>query len=232
MNPYTQTYPPSVALAQGFIRRVYNWMAGGLSLTALVSWTVLNNEQFMGLLLSSRFAMFGLFIGQIFLVMYLSGRIPSMPIGQATFLFFFYSGLNGVALAPLLYFYTKGSLASVFFIAAGMFTATSLYGYTTKKNLSGIGGYLMMGLMGAVIASLVNAFLIRSGGMDWILSLVFVGLAVGITAYQTQKLKAMSQGMPGDEDTQTRGAIYGAFGLYLTFVMLFVHLLFLFGDRR
>jgi hypothetical protein len=142
-----------------------------------------------------------------------------------------YSALSGATLAPLCFAYTQASVAMAFFIAAGMFGAMSLYGYTTKKSLSGLGSFLFMGLVGLVIAMVINIF-IKSDGMSFIISLIAVPLFAGLTAYDTQMIKDMYNQGPKDEVSRSRATIMGALRLYLDFVNLFIHLLRLLGDRR
>lgn len=217
---------------QSFLRRVYNWMASGLGLTAVVALYMGTNEQLIVNMVQSPFIYYGLIIGELVLVFWLSARVSKMALGQATFFFFLYSALNGITLSTIFLIYTKASIAGTFFVAAGMFAATSFYGYVTKKDLSSIGSYCVMGLIGAILVSVVNGFFIHSTGIDWVVSFVVVAISIGLTAYDTQKIKSMGQHSFGDEDVATKGAIMGALSLYLDFIIMFVHLLRFFGNRR
>jgi FtsH-binding integral membrane protein len=156
-----------------------------------------------------------------------------MSAGTATALFVIYSGLNGLTLSFIFLVYARASIVSTFFICAGTFLACSLYGWTTKKDLTSLGGFLVMGLIGIIIASLVNMF-IRSSGMSMVISYIGVIVFVGLTAYDTQKLKNMALTQPADLDGAVirKGAILGALSLYLDFINLFLMLLRIFGQSR
>jgi hypothetical protein len=167
------------------------------------------------------------------LVMYLSGRINKMSAATATSLFIVYSGLTGVLLASIFLVYTAESIASTFFICAGTFVGCSIYGWTTKRDLTSWGGFLMMGLIGVIIAIVVNMF-IQSSAMSMMIGCIGVIVFVGLTAYDTQKLKNMALTQPAGLDGAVvrKGAILGALSLYLDFINLFLMLLRLFGQRR
>jgi len=216
---------------QRFMVRVYNWMGAGLAMTGGVSWYVSTSETILNLLITQPILFFGLLIAELGLVFYLAARVMQMDVGQAMGVFFLYAGLNGVTLAPLFLLYTTASLASTFFVTAGMFGAMSFYGYTTKKDLTSWGGFLFMGLIGIIIASVVNMFL-HNSMLYWIISYAGVLIFVGLTAYDTQKIKEMN--ILGNEgtDEDTKEAIRGALTLYLDFINLFLMLLRIMGTRR
>jgi uncharacterized protein len=164
------------------------------------------------------------------LVFFLSFRIQNLQAATARSLFFVYAGLLGVSLATIFMVYTHASITRVFFISAAAFGALSLYGYTTTRSLSGMGSFLIMGLFGLIIASLVNIFL-KSSGLDWALSVIGVLIFAGLTAWDTQKIKEYYD--PQDDGTVAgRKAVMGALSLYLDFINMFMMFLRLFGDRR
>jgi len=174
-----------------------------------------------------------LIVAQLGLVFAISGAINRLSAGTATALFVLYAGLNGVILSFVFLAYTQTSIVSTFFICAGTFVGCSIYGWTTKRDLTSFGGFLMMGLIGIIIASLVNLF-IRSSGMSLIISYIGVFVFVGLTAWDTQKLKNMALAQPADLEAGVvrKGAILGALSLYLDFINLFLMLLRIFGQSR
>jgi FtsH-binding integral membrane protein len=221
--------------------RVYNYMAGGVALTGVVAWLTYAmsvTQMGAGSLTLTPFgqALFGgpLFFVVMFaplaLVFFMSFRISSLSVGAAQALFFFYAALLGLSLASIFLVYTESSITRVFFISAASFGALSLWGYTTQRDLSGMGSFLIMGLVGLIIASLVNIFL-KSSGLDWALSVMGVGIFAGLTAWDTQKIKEQFDPMD-DGSIAGRKAVMGALSLYLDFINLFLSLLRLMGDRR
>jgi uncharacterized protein len=216
---------------QRFMVRVYNWMGAGLALTGAMAWFVSTNETILNILVTNPMLFMVLFVVEIGLVFYLAARVMNMSESQAMGVFFLYASLNGVTLAPLFLLYTSASLASTFMVTAGMFGAMSFYGYTTKKDLTSLGGFLFMGLIGIIIASIVNMFM-NSSALYWIISYAGILIFVGLTAYDTQKIKEMN--ILGNEGTEedTKEAIRGALKLYLDFINLFLMLLRVMGDRR
>lgn len=233
MQQLTSTRPRTEVLVNDFVRSVYNWMGIGLGLTAFVAFSVSSSEAMMRLIFSNRMVFFVLILGELGLVFAISGMISRISAGTATFLFVLYSGLNGLTLSFIFLAYTRTSIASTFFICAATFIACSIYGWTTKKNLTSWGGFLFMGLIGIIIASVVNMFL-RSSGMSLIISYIGVIVFVGLTAYDTQKLKNMALTQPDGLDgaVARKGAILGALSLYLDFINLFLMLLRIFGSAR
>lgn len=221
----------SGGLAQ-HMNQVFSYMTAGVALSGLVAWLMgaVNGGQFMYQMIQSG-AYWVLLIAQIGIVLFLSFRIQKMTPSNALAAFIGYSALSGATLAPLVFAYTQASVVGAFVTAAGMFAAMAFWGYTTKKSLSAMGGFFLMGLIGLIIASVVNMFL-HSSGMSFIISLIAVPLFAGLTAYDTQKMKEIYYHTAGDETARSRGAVMGALALYLDFINLFIHLLQLMGDRR
>jgi FtsH-binding integral membrane protein len=236
-------YRPEVAIDAGlraYMIRVYNYMTAGVALTGIVAWFAFSAAvtQTSGGLALTPFGqtlfhsplMWVLVLAPLGLVMVMSFGINRLSPATALTLFFVYAGLLGLSLATIFLVYTHGSIARVFFISAATFGAMSLYGYTTQRDLTAWGSFLFMGLIGIVIASLVNIFL-HSSGLDWVISVIGVLVFVGLTAYDTQNIKEMYD--PMDDGTIAgRKAVMGALRLYLDFINLFLMLLRLFGDRR
>ena len=214
---------------QTYMSHVYGWMTVGLLLTALVAWFASGNEALIQLLSKG---MWVLLIAELALVFVISGMINRLSGAAATTLFMLYSVLNGCTFSIYFLVYTSSSIASVFFITAGMFGALAFYGYTTKRDLSGFGRFLFMGLIGLVIASLVNMFM-HSEPLMWAVTYIGVFVFAGLTAYDTQKLKELGDGLPqDDQNIFRRYVILGALQLYLDFINLFIMLLRIFADRR
>lgn len=212
-----------------FIRRVYNWMALGLAVTAIVALYAVNSGLIFSLL-GNPMVMLLLIVGEFGLVIALSAAIGRFQSSTALFMFFAYSFLNGLTLSTIFLIYTKASIANTFFVTAGTFAAMSLYGYTTKRDLTSIGSFLMMGLIGIIIASFVN-FFFRSPAFYWLITYAGIAIFVGLTAYDAQKIKEMAYaGFSGSED-ERKGAVIGALRLYLDFINLFLLLLRIFGRR-
>lgn len=247
-NPaLTRGYPADreIAIDQGLrahMIRVYNYMAGGVALTGAIAWitfqfSVVTNEAGaivaltpLGQTLFQGPMLWVLILAPLGLVFFLSFRINRLEASTARALFFLYAGLLGVSLATIFMVYTHGSIARVFFISAAAFGALSLWGYTTQRDLTGMGSFLIMGLFGLIIASVVNLFL-KSSGLDWALSVMGVLIFAGLTAWDTQKIKEYYD--PMDDGTVAgRKVVMGALALYLDFINLFLMLLRLMGDRR
>ena len=210
-----------------YMLRVYNYMAAGVGLTALVAWLT---YRLTGPALLQSPLMWIFILAPLALVFFLSARINTLSATAARATFFVYAALVGVSLSILLHIYTNSSITRVFFIAASMFGALSIFGYTTRRDLSGFGTFLFMGLIGIIIASLVNLFL-RSTGLDWLISVIGVGVFAGLTAYDTQRIKAMYDAAD-DEVSAGRKVVMAALSLYLNFINLFMMLLRLAGTRR
>lgn len=222
-----------LAEVNAFMRRVYNWMAGGLALTGLVAWYTATTPAILRLLFTPTgpsMLFWILAIGELALVFVISGAINRLGSAVAGGLFILYSALNGLTISFIFLLYTGQSIVSTFLVTAGTFAAVSIWGYTTKRDLTGWGSFLFMGLVGIIIASVVNIFL-RSPMMMWIVTYLGVGIFVGLTAYDTQQLKNLAQGGL-DEDAASKASILGALKLYLDFINLFLLLLRIFGSRR
>jgi len=220
-------------LVNNFVRSVYNWMAIALALTGFVAFYVSNSPTLVRLVFGNPILLIALILGELGLVFYISGRIDKISAGTATSLFVIYSALTGVTLSFIFLVYTNTSIVSTFFICAGTFVGCSIYGWSTKKDLTSWGGFFMMGLIGIIIASLVNMF-IRSSAMSMIISYIGVFVFVGLTAYDTQKIKKMAIAQPANLDGAVvrKGAILGALSLYLDFINLFLMFLRIFGRTR
>jgi len=215
-----------------FIRSVYNWMAIGLGLTGFVAFYVSNSEAMMRLIFGNQLVFFGLIIGELVLVFSISAKVNKMQASTATSLFLLYAALNGATLSAIFLIYTRSSITSTFFICAATFVASSIFGMVTKRDLTSMGQFMFMGLIGIVIASVVNLF-VRSSGMSLIVSYIGVVVFVGLTAYDTQKLRTMAISQPDglDGGTIRKGAILGALTLYLDFINLFLMMLRILGNR-
>ncbi len=212
-----------------FLAKVFNWMAAGLSLTGVVAWLTVQT----GLIYSIQPLFLPLMFAELGLVWYLSARIDKLQPSTATGLFFGYAFLNGLTLSVIFLIYSGTSIAATFIITAAMFLSMSIYGMVTKRNLDGLGSFMFMGLIGIIIASIINLF-IGSSAFDMVISLIGVVVFVGLTAYDVQKIKMMGeQGIMGQGDAAVRkGAIIGALALYLDFINLFLMLLRFFGGGR
>jgi uncharacterized protein len=231
--PIRQTQTQTQVLVNSFVRSVYNWMAIGLALTGFVAYYVANSPTMQRIIFGNPIVFYGLIIGQLVMVFTLSARVSKMQASTATGIFVLYAALNGATLSAIFLAYTQSSIASTFFVCAGTFVAASVYGWTTKKDLTSFGSFLFMGLIGIIIASVVNLFL-KSSGMTMIISYIGVLLFTGLTVYDTQRLKNMALTQPADLDAGVvrKGAIIGALSLYLDFINLFLMLLRIMGDRR
>jgi len=216
-----------------FVIKVYNWMAAGLAITGAVALYVASNESLLRYLVTHQLLFFGLIIAEFVLVIALAGFVNRMSGLTASAVFILYSVLNGITLSLIFLIYARATIATTFFICAGTFTACSVYGMTTKRDLTSWGGFLFMGLIGVIIASVVNMF-IRSSGLSLAISYIGVFVFIGLTAYDTQKIKSLALSQPEgiDSETERRGAIVGALTLYLDFINLFLLMLRIFGGGR
>ncbi len=233
MNTVSIPKQRTEVLVNDFVRSVYNWMFVGLALTGLIAYYASTNEAIKQLVFGNRIVFFGLIIAELVMVFSLSGFVNRMSSTAATALFVLYSALNGVTLSFIFLVYAQASIVSTFFICAGTFLVCSIFGWTTKRDLTSLGGFMAMGLIGVIIASVVNMF-IQSSSMSMIISYIGVLVFVGLTAYDTQKLKQMALTQPdGVENAVVRkAAILGALSLYLDFINLFLLLLRIFGGSR
>lgn len=218
---------PESATLQSFMQRVYQWMAMGLALTGAVAMWAASNTSVLKMLSGGGFLV--AMLVEIGLVFWLSASIMKISPQAAAAGFLVYSAVNGLTLSFIFIAYTGTSIANTFFLAAGTFAAVSLFGWTTKSDLTSLGGFFMMGLIGILVATVVNIFL-KSSALYWIISYAGIALFIGLTAYDTQRLKAIHQSGGGESSGQL--AIIGALKLYLDFINLFLFLLRLFGRRR
>ena len=225
-------YQQELTAQRTFMARVYGWMTIGLLTTALVSLVVaFSAPAIQRALLANRGTFLILMLVQFGIAIAMGAVVRSMPAAVAGGLFLLYSVITGVVFSILFLVFTTGSIAATFFITAGMFGTMSVIGYTTQKDLTTMGGYLIMGLIGLVIASLVNLFM-ASPGLSWVISFAGVIIFTGLTAYDTQKIKqAYASGEYGTAAFE-RTAIFGAFVLYLDFINLFLYLLRFLGSRK
>jgi FtsH-binding integral membrane protein len=217
-------------VTRAFLQRVYMFMGVGLAVTGLIALSVASSPAALALVFGNRLVYWGLIIAQLGLVVAFSARATSVSSGTAGLMFFSYAALTGVTLASIFIQFTGGSIASTFFITGGMFAALSFYGVTTKRSLDSVGSFAFMGLIGLIIASVVNIFL-KSTMLYWLTTFVGVLVFTGLTAYDTAKLKALAAEVGGGNQV-TQWALRGALTLYLDFINLFLLLLRLFGRRR
>lgn len=220
----------TAALVQSFFMQVYGWMMFGLLTTGVLAFYTAHSHFLLSLIFGSKLVFYGLLLAEVGIVFALGNSIQSLSATAASFLFFVYSALNGLTLASIFLRYTQGSIASVFFITAGTFGAMTIYGYLTKADLSKWGNLLFMSLIGLIIASLVNLF-VQSSALMWVLTYAGVLIFVGLTAYDTQRLKEIAHQL-NDEGSIDKFAVLGALTLYLDFINLFLYLLRIFGKRR
>lgn len=213
------------------MRKVFVWMTLALAITGLTAYGVATSPTILSLIFSSKVTFFGLIIAEFALVFAISGAINRLSLSTATLLFILYSVINGATLSTIFFAFSVATIGKVFFITAGTFGAMALVGYTTKTNLTSMGKLLFMALLGIIIASVVNIF-VASSGLDLILSYVGVLVFVGLTAYDTQKIKQMCQAAPDAGESTQKLALIGALSLYLDFINLFLYLLRIFGNNR
>lgn len=210
------------------MRKVYTWMTLALLITGVTAFGVASSPT---LFMSLSKMMWGLIIAELALVFILSGAINRLSLGTATLMFIGYSVLNGAMLSSIFLVYEPMVIAKVFFITAGTFGAMAVYGYTTKKDLTSMGKILFMALIGLIIATVVNMFL-KSPGFDYILSYIGVAIFIGLTAWDSQKIKEMLQTQYDMSEGAQKLALLGALTLYLDFINLFLYLLRIFGNNR
>lgn len=216
---------------QKFFEAVYRYMFGGLFLSALVAYVTISSRTILFLVLGNRLVFYGLLLAELGLVIWMTARIAHMSAKRMTTLFFVYAALNGLTISVVLLIFTFESVVSTFFVTALMFGAMSVYGYLTKKDLSSWGSTLLMLLVGLILASLANIFL-RNDSLGWIITYAGITIFVGLTAYDTQKLKSMSVVGLADKEHHKKWALAGALTLYLDFINLFLLLLRVFGKRK
>lgn len=220
-------------VTNAFFRKVYHWMAAGLILTAVVAHLAASSETLIGLIYGSRWTLMALILAELGLVVGLSAGINRMSAGMASAMFVVYSALNGLTLSHVLLLYTGQSVFSAFLTTAGMFGGMSVYGLYTKRDLTSWGSFLTMGLIGLIVAVIVNMFL-RSAMTQFVISILGVLIFMGLTAWDTRKLRDIGFELDSVEGNPKahKMAIIGALQLYLDFVNMFLYLLQLFGRRR
>ena len=224
------SYAPARPVALAFLPRTFAWMTLGLVVTAVVALFVVSNEALRNIVIGNRLVFFGAILAELAIVVTLSRIALRVSTATAALLFLVYAALNGVTLSILLMVYTGASVVSVFGISALTFAAMALYGATTKRDLTSLGSLFLMGLIGLIVAMVVNIFL-QSSTLYWFISLVGVALFVGLTAYDAQRLRNLADEVEGTPELG-RLAILGALTLYLDFINLFIFLLRVLGQRR
>ena len=228
-QPSTMTADVRDARISAFLGRVYAWMFLGLLVTTGTAFVVASTPVLIETLILNRVLFWGLLFGQLALVWYLSARVRDMSPTTAGVLFMIYSATVGVTTSVVLLLYTGASLVSTFVVTAGTFGALALFGTFTKRSLAGVGQFMFMGLIGLVIALVVNIFLV-SDALDFVISIIGVIVFTGLTAWDAQRMKEMAVALP--DGRVGSFAIVGALSLYLDFINLFLFLLRLFGGRR
>ena len=231
---YSRSVAQSAAtsVASIYMRQVYQWMTAGLAVTTVVAYAVASSPAVQAAIFGSTIVLILMLVAQFGLVIALSAAVHKMSGGMATGLFLLYSAVTGATLSSIFVVYPIASIANAFLVTTGTFLAMSVYGTVTKRDLTAMGSFLFMGLIGIVIASVVNIFL-KSSMMDFIISCLGVLIFTGLTAYDTQKLRQFGENAPLEDGTTVRrGAILGALTLYLDFINLFLMLLRLFGGNR
>ncbi|UAB83552.1 Bax inhibitor-1/YccA family protein [Zunongwangia sp. SCSIO 43204] len=234
IKPEDQVIYSDAQLKQGqttYINKVFNWMSLALLITGVTAFFAAGSYELMNLIFSNKLVFYGLLIGEVVLVGYIGANIQKLSTTTATALFILYSVLNGITLSFILLVFTSASIATTFFVTAGTFGAMSAYGYFTKRDLTSIGNLCFMALIGIIIASIVNIFFF-SEILYWVITYAGVLIFVGLTAYDTQKIKRMYRAGMEDSDIGHNLALMGAITLYLDFINMFLFLLRIFGDRK
>ena len=213
------------------MRKVYTWMTLALVITGITAWVVAHSPAILQMIMTNKILFLGLLFGELILVWSVSAAINRLSLTTATLLFVLYSVLNGVTMSFIFLAYTYESVTNVFLITAGTFAAMAFFGYFTKTDLSSIGRILFMALIGLIIATIVNIF-VKSSGFGMILNYLGVLIFVGLTAWDTQKIKQMLSMAEDTGETAQKVALMGALSLYLDFINLFIHLLRIMGNNR
>jgi len=224
--PYEQEVSPS-----NFMYRVYGWMSFALVITAAVSFYVSQNPAIYEPIKNNVWLLVGLFILQLLLVIFISAAIMKISYAAAFLAFIIYAASVGLTLSFIFEIYTEASIYKTFLVTAGMFGGICLYGYFTKSDLTSVGSFAFMGLIGLILASIVNIFL-KSPGFEFVLSIVGVVIFILLTAYDSQKIKQMARGLMASKETRKKIAILGALTLYLDFINLFLFMLRFMGQGR
>lgn len=222
--------PDALLDERHFLHMVYGWMSLGLLVTGGCALYMASDPRMILTLVHNSILFWGLMLAELGLVFFLAGFVDRMEANTAKVAFLSYAALTGVTTSVIFLVYTRGSIANAFFLTAGLFALMSAYGYTTKTDLSTMGSYCMMALLGVILASVVNWFL-HSPALDWLTTYAGILIFVGLTAYDTQKIKGMYQPAAEGTDEETKEAISGALALYLDFINLFLDLLRAMGKR-
>ncbi|MBR5241029.1 MAG: Bax inhibitor-1/YccA family protein [Muribaculaceae bacterium] len=230
-NNYYSIPSQSATMVGSLMKSVYMWMTLALGITGVVALYVAQSSDLLYAIFSNSILFWGLVIAEFALVMVISARLLKMSFSTALMLFMLYSVINGLTLSVIFALYTKASVASTFFVTAGTFGVMSLIGYFTKKDLSKLGSILFMLLIGLVIATLVNIFW-ANDTLYWITTYAGVLIFVGLTVYDTNKIKRMLECSYGEDEVTQKLALMGALTLYLDFINLFLYLLRILGDRK
>lgn len=215
---------------RSYMLRIYNYMAGALGLTGIVAFVASSSPELMAMIFGTPLR-YVVMLAPLGVVIYLSARINKLSFQAAQTWFWVFAGVMGLSLASIFIIYTGASIARTFFITASVFGAMSLYGYTTKKDLTSMGSFLIMGVWGIILASIVNLFM-QSSGLNFAISLLGVVIFTGLTAYDTQRLKEVYYAAGGNTTDLGKASIMGALTLYLDFINLMIMLLRFVGDRR
>lgn len=228
---YSKTLSSSTSSFSVLMRKVYTWMAFAMLITGVTAYGVATTPAFIEAIFTNRILFWGLIIAEFGLVFGISGMLNRISLVTGTIMFIAYSVINGALLSSIFLVYTLDSIGSVFFITAGTFGAMAFIGYTTKKDLTGMGQIMFMALIGIIIATVVNMF-VASSGLQMIISYIGVLIFVGLTAYDSQKIKMMLSDRDYADESAQKLALIGALTLYLDFINLFIYLLRIFGSKR
>lgn len=234
MNAFERTIRPAYAISEtqsALVRSVFGWMTAGLVVTGLTASYVLSSPALIETLFRNSSTLWILLFAELGLVVWLSARAMRMSSGQATAMFLLYSALNGITLTPIAFVYTQQSIANAFLISGGLFGSMALWGYATKKDLTSMGSFMMMGMFGIFLAAIVNIFL-GSGALSFAIGVTGVIVFTGLAAYDVQKIKNLGAHLSEDHADFRRASILGALTLYLDFINLFLSLLRLLGNSR
>ena len=228
-NVFAPPYPAAAERVNAFLRGVYGWMSAGLAITAVTAWLVAATPSLVYAIATNRLLFWAIVIAQLGIVFGLSARVQHLAPSTASLLFIVYSALTGLTMSVILLAFTGESVATTFMVTAGMFGALAFYGTVTRRDLSGLGSFLFMGLIGVVLASIVGLFW-QNDALQFVISFIGVIVFTGLTVYDAQRLKAMALATPGGAIGSYQ--VVGALSLYLDFVNLFLFLLRFTGSRR
>lgn len=230
-RPYELDYSTDAGVIARFFNTVYAWMAVGLGVTAVVGYLVSHSHAAMSMLFASRGMYFVIGLVAVGIAWYVQAQAGRLTAGVSTALFMLYAAIMGALISGIYLVYPAQTLGAAFLLTAGTFGAMSIYGFVTKRDLSGLGSFLFMAIIGLLIASLVN-FWIANSMLDWIITYAVLGVFIILTAYETQMLKNLAVQLRGQPELATRYAIVGALVLYIAFINLFLAILRIVGDRR